>query len=123
MLYKTDRSAKNIALEQGLLRLDRADGLLIRVIFDSPDEEGALTAFFECGACGEVVRSLPDSRDWQCPECGYELSPGEAEGVIVNCYAALSQLMTDVRFRQGRRSLWGWGRLLQTLLLRLLSKT
>lgn len=122
MLYETERTARNIAHEGGLLRLDRTDGLLIRVIFDAPNEEGVLTAFFECGSCGEVVRSSLDSHGWQCPGCEYELSEGEAEGVIVNCHAALSQLMADVRLRQGR-SRWGWGRLLQMLLLRLLSKT
>jgi hypothetical protein len=121
-MYVTDRTAKNIAREQGLLRLDRSDGLLIRVIFDLPNEEGVLTAFFECGTCGEVIMSAPSSHDWQCPGCEYELSSVEAEGVIVNCHAALSQLNSDIRFRQGR-SRWGWGQLLRMLLLRLLSKT
>lgn len=49
MLYKTDRSAKNIALEQGLLRLDRADGLLIRVIFDSPTRRARSPPFSSAG--------------------------------------------------------------------------
>lgn len=73
-------------------------------------------AIFECMSCADLMIWRPLQVWWQCPSCGYELVPAEAEEVVEHARQQLAVLLSDVREKKGGR--WRWVTWLLLLLRR-----
>lgn len=74
-------------------------GAQLRVLFEDPFE----TPQFECFACLKKMTWDSSRGWWNCPECGYELSPDEARNVVQKLTAALKLLKDDVSSKRARK--------------------
>jgi transcription initiation factor IIE alpha subunit len=76
----------------------------LRVTFEDP----YLLPMFECVSCAEKMTWEPTRGWWNCPDCGYELTPDEARDIVQKLTAALKLLKTDVRLKRRRTGLGLW---------------
>lgn len=105
--------AKQLEKRRGHLVIEPST---VRVVFENDDPESDhVVALFECRTCGVVLDWIPSARMWFCPECGYELTPVEAEIVLLRANRLLMDRMTDSGKKRG-----GWWVSVRLFLVRLL---
>lgn len=75
----------------------------LRVLLEDP----YLFTVFECVSCAEKMTWDSTRGWWNCPDCGYELTPDEAQDIVLKLTAALKLLKTDVRSKRKQRG-FGW---------------
>lgn len=83
-------------------RLHLRHGGQLRVVFEDP----YVLPAFECVACAEKMTWDPLKDWWNCPDCGYELTPDEAQDIVRKLQTALKLLKSDVRLK--RKGFWTW---------------
>ena len=115
-------------MNSGLIRLDSVRHSLkidamgkIRVSFELNAIGNDIDAVFECMSCTDLLSWQASSRVWECPHCGYQLTPAEAGGVVANMRRKLNELSAEldelaykVETKVGRK--WGWVMWLRRLL-------
>ena len=81
----------------------------VRVVFEGDDR----LPLFECAACELLLAWDSGEGWWRCAECGYEMTPPDAEGLLNLAVLRILLMREDVRRKQGKRPgwarrLWGW---------------
>jgi hypothetical protein len=79
----------------------------VRVVFEGEHR----VPVFECEPCEDLLRWNAKDKWWTCPRCGYELTPVEAEDLMVLARRRISIVLTDVRRKKDGR----WRRLFRRL--------
>jgi hypothetical protein len=80
----------------------------LRVIFEAAPGIGFLVPSFECSACERNLEWNLERSWWNCPECGYELTPDEALGITKQLGAGLTLLRRDVSRRRQSKGPLKW---------------
>jgi hypothetical protein len=83
-------------------RLQLRHGGQLRIVFEDPFS----VPDFECVACSEKMTWEPIKYWWNCPDCGYELTPDEARGILQKLQLSLKLLKSDVRLT--RKGFFTW---------------
>lgn len=87
----------------------------IRVVFESDEVRGQLEARFECVTCADLLQ-WTGLRQLECPSCGYEVRPAEADLVLKASDRMIEQLTIDTARMGGKSVKWAWVMWLRRLL-------
>lgn len=106
---------------QSLIRLDAVRHSLkidatgkIRVSFELNPMGSGMDAVFDCMSCADLLSWRAFNQWWECPHCGYQLTPAEAKIIVAYTQRKLNELSTDVDSKAGRK--WAWVMWLRRLL-------
>ncbi len=80
----------------------------IRVDFHDPEGQAVDgSAWFQCLPCGRELAVNPDRQLFECPECGYELTPVEVTDLCRRYVEALEKTFDPVTVGR-KRKWWLW---------------
>ena len=76
----------------------------VRVLFEHP----YLSPKFECAACEQKMHWEVNKGWWNCPDCGYELTPNEAGEIVLMLASGIRLLKSDVKQKRGSKGFFTW---------------